>query len=414
MFSPFASRDFRVLWLAIFLRSAALWLDQVARPVLIVELTGSALLLGAVLAARMAPNLLLGLLAGAIVDRYPRRVVLVMSQAGNVAATGVLFLLLLFDLAEAWHVIALAAAAGVNIAFFQPARQAILPSMVPESALRPAVALSQTANTSMRIGGALLAGLLLEFADFIWIYGAMTGIYTGAVVCTALIRTNGAAGVSPGRTGGSLARTTLSGLRWALEARWPLAVLAISVVMFVFLVPYQGVFIPLMVIDVLGEQRSWVGYLIAIGGAGAAGGSLALAGLRTIPAPGRLMAGLLIASGIGLAVMSGAPHLAIVAICVFVAAACSTNVMSLANLTLLAQASEGMAGRALSLMNIARGMILLGAILTGGLADLLGARAGLLAMGICLVASAVFILASPIARNVSEVESTPSDSDASQ
>ncbi len=404
MFAPFASRDFRVLWLAIFLRSGALWLDQVARPVLIVELTGSALLLGAVLAARMAPNLLLGLFAGAVVDRYPRRVVLVLSQAGNVAATGALFLLLLFDLAEAWHVIALAAAAGVNIAFFQPARQAILPSMVPQSALRPAVALSQTANTSMRIGGALLAGLLLEFADFIWIYGAMTGIYVGAVICTALIRTKGTAGLSASRTGGSLARQTWSGLRWAYETRWPLAVLAISVVMFIFLVPYQGVFVPLMVIDVLGEQKSWVGYLIAIGGAGAAGGSLALAGLRAIPAPGRLMAGLLIASGIALAVMSGAPHLSVVAVCVFVAAACSTNVMSLANLTLLAQASEGMAGRALSLMNIARGMILVGALLTGGLADLLGARTGLLTMGICLAVSAALLLASPIARRVSETE----------
>ena len=408
MFSPFASRDFRVLWLAIFLRSAALWLDQVARPVLIVELTGSALLLGAVLAARMAPNLLLGLFAGTIVDRYPRRVVLVMSQAGNVAATGALFLLLLFDLAEAWHVIALAAAAGVNIAFFQPARQAILPSMVPPTALRPAVALSQTANTSMRMGGALLAGLLLEFADFIWIYGAMTGIYAGAVICTALIRTKCTAGLSASRAGGSLARQTLSGLRWAYETRWPLAVLAISVVMFVFLVPYQGVFIPLMVIDVLGEQKSWVGYLIAIGGAGAAAGSLALAGLRTIPAPGRLMAALLIAGGLSLAAMSGAPHLAVVAACVFVAAASSTNVMSLANLTLLAQATEGMAGRALSLMNIARGMILVGALVTGGLADLLGARAGLLTMGICLAVSAVLMFASPIARRVSEPERSDS------
>ena len=414
MFAPFASRDFRVLWLAIFLRSGALWLDQVARPVLIVELTGSALLLGAVLAARMAPNLLLGLFAGAIVDRYPRRVVLVLSQAGNVAATGALFLLLLFDLAEAWHVIALAAAAGVNIAFFQPARQAILPSMVPQSALRPAVALSQTANTSMRIGGALLAGLLLEFADFIWIYGAMTGIYVGAVICTALIRTKGTAGLSASRTGGSLARQTWSGLRWAYETRWPLAVLAISMVMFIFLVPYQGVFVPLMVIDVLGEQKSWVGYLIAIGGAGAAGGSLALAGLRTIPAPGRLMVGLLIASGLALAVMSGAPHLSVVAVCVFVAAACSTNVMSLANLTLLAQATEGMSGRALSLMNIARGMILVGALLTGGLADLLGARTGLLTMGICLAVSAALLLASPIARRVSEAEAHDSSRPADQ
>ena len=404
MFAPFASRDFRVLWSAIFLRSGALWLDQVARPVLIAELTGSALLLGAVLAARMAPNLVLGLVAGAVVDRYPRRLILVFSQAGNVVATGAMFVLLLFDVVEAWHVIALAAAAGINIAFFQPARQAILPSMVPQEALRPAVALSQTANTVMRIGGALLAGLLLEFADFTWIYGAMTGIYVGAVVCTALIKTRGAAGTASSRARGSLLRQTGAGLRWAAETRWPLAVLAISVVMFIFLVPYQGVFIPLMVIDVLGENSSWVGYLIAVGGAGAAAGSLALAGLRTIPAPGRLMAGLLLAAGLGLAAMSGAPHLAVVAACVFVAAACSTNVMSLANLTLLAQATEGMAGRALSLMNIARGMILVGALVTGALADLLGARFGLLTMGVALAICAVIILATPLARGVAQEE----------
>ena len=40
-FAPFAHRDFRVLWLSIFLRSAALWLEMVARPVLIVEPTNS-------------------------------------------------------------------------------------------------------------------------------------------------------------------------------------------------------------------------------------------------------------------------------------------------------------------------------------------------------------------------------------
>ena len=402
MFAPFASRDFRVLWLAIFLRSGALWLDQVARPVLIVDLTGSAFLLGAVLAARMAPNLVLGLFAGAIVDRYPRRVLLVLSQTGNVAATGALFALLLLDVVEAWHVIALAAASGVNIAFFQPARQAILRSMVPQSALRPAVALSQTANTVMRIGGALLAGLLLDIADFVWIYGAMTGIYVCAAVCTTLIRTTGPSGVTVTRADGSLLRQTVAGVRWAFETRWPLAVLAISVVMFIFLVPYQGVFIPLMVIDVLGEKQSWVGYLIAAGGAGAAAGSLALAGLRSIPAPGRLMAGLLIVAGIGLAAMSGAPHLLVVGVCVFVTAACSTNVMSLANLTLLSQAREGMAGRALSLMNIARGMILVGALLTGGLADLLGARTGLLTMGVSLAICAALMLATPLARRVSD------------
>ena len=407
MFAPFASRDFRVLWLAIFLRSGALWLDQVARPVLVAELTGSALLLGAVLAARMAPNLLLGLFAGAVVDRYSRRRILFLSQAGNVVATGLVFVLLLLGWVEAWHLIALAAMAGLNMAFFQPARQAILPTIVPAAALRPAVALSQTANTAMRIGGALLAGLLLEFADFTVIYAAMTGIYLGAALCTVLIRSERAPARAARRAGGSLLRQTVDGVRWAVAERWPLAVAAVSALMFIFLSPYQGVFIPLMVIDVLSERPAWVGYLIAVGGAGAAAGSLGLAALRTLPAPGRLMAGLLIAAGIALAVMSAAPHLWVLAPCIFLAAACSTNVMSLANLTLLAQVPEGMAGRALSLMNLARGMIPVGALFAGALADFLGARTGLLTMGVCAASFALLAIATPLAQRVTADEPDP-------
>ncbi|MXX30801.1 MAG: MFS transporter, partial [Chloroflexi bacterium] len=93
-FSAFSYRDFRVLWAATFVRSAALALELVARAVLIVELTGSAVLLGAVLAAWMAPNLLLSPFAGAVVDRYPYRRVLIGSFLANAAASGVLFILL--------------------------------------------------------------------------------------------------------------------------------------------------------------------------------------------------------------------------------------------------------------------------------------------------------------------------------
>ena len=228
----------------------------------------------------------------------------------------------------------------------------------------------------------------------------MTGIYAGAALCSALIRSESGPSQAARRVGGSLLRQTVEGVRWALSERWPLAVAAMSGLMFVFLSPYQGVFVPLMVIDVLSERSAWVGYLIAVGGAGAAAGSLGLAALRTLPTPGRLMAALLIAAGIALAVMSNAPHLAVLAPCIFLAAACSTNVMSLANLTLLAQVPEGMAGRALSLMNLARGMIPIGALLAGALADLLGARTGLLTMGLCVIGFALLALATPLAQGV--------------
>ena len=170
-FAPFVFRDFRILWLAILLRSGPFWLEQVAWPVLIVELTGSALLLGVALAAWMGPILILSPLAGVIIDRYPRRLVVGASLATNMIGSGVLFLLLLFDQAAAWHVLIFAAMSGLALGFFNPARRAILPALVPDSALRSAFALSQTSRTVMCSAGALLAGLLLAFADFTWILG---------------------------------------------------------------------------------------------------------------------------------------------------------------------------------------------------------------------------------------------------
>ena len=378
---------------------------------LIAELTGSALLLGAVLAARMAPNLLLGVFAGAIVDRYPRRRILVLSQTGNVLSAALLCILLAAGWVEAWHVILLAAVSGANIAFFQPARQAILPAMLPSSAMRSGVALSQTANTVTRIGGALFAGLLLEFADFGVIYGAMAAIYAAAALSALAIRADVEASSQRERASESLLAQTVEGARWAFRTRRPLAVLGVSVLLFIFIVPYQSVFLPLLVIDELREHASWVGYMMAAGGAGAVAGSLTLAAVRRLPATGRLMAALLVAAGIVLALLSFAPSLPLVALCVFAAAACSTNVMSLANLALLRLGREAMAGRAVSLMNFARGMIPVGALLAGALADALGPRSGLLTTGAAAIAVSLAVLISPLAGQASDA---PPDAAANQ
>lgn len=350
----------------------------------------------------MAPNLLLGVFAGAIVDRYPRRRILVLSQTGNVLSAALLCILLAAGWVEAWHVILLAAVSGANIAFFQPARQAILPAMLPSSAMRSGVALSQTANTVTRIGGALLAGLLLEFADFSVIYGAMAAIYAAAALSALLIRADVEASSQRERASESLLAQTVEGARWAFRTRRPLAVLGVSVLLFIFIVPYQSVFLPLLVIDELREHASWVGYMMAAGGAGAVAGSLTLAAVRRLPATGRLMSALLVAAGIVLALLSFAPSLPLVALCVFAAAACSTNVMSLANLALLRLGREAMAGRAVSLMNFARGMIPVGALLAGALADALGPRSGLLTIGAAAIAVSLAVLISPLAGQASD------------
>ena len=397
-FAPFAYRDFRVLWLAIFIRSAALWLEMVARPVLMVELTGSAFLLGAVLAAYMAPNLVLAPFAGVIIDRYPYRVVLVGSFVATIVSSGILFVLLLLGQAEGWHVIVLAAVSGVSSGFFNPGRRAILPILVDKSHLRSAMALSQTGQTSMRMGGALLAGLLLRFADFTWIFGLVTVFSAIAAIFIIMIRAREEPHDQSEHERQSIVGQFSAGARWAIETRWPLAVLAISAVLFIFLQPYEGVMLPLILIDELGQHASWVGYMVAIGGVGATLGSIAMASMSEIRSPNALMVGIIVIGGVALTVLSQAPHLAVVAVCVFFASACVNNMVAVANLALLAHAPERIRGQALTLMNLVLGTILIGALLAGTLADSLGPRVGLLTMGACLLGSALLALSTPRVR----------------
>ena len=397
-FAPFRYRDFRVLWLTVFVRSAALWMETVARPILIFEFTGSAFLLGAVLAAYMAPSLILSPLAGLIIDRYPYRRVLSGAIAINAVSSGILFLLLLLDQAEAWHVVALSAVSGTSIGFFHPVRRAMLPVIVEQDHLRSATALSQTGQTSMRIGGALLAGLLLSFADFTVVFGIMTLLNVAAAMLVALIRSQEAPHDSDREAGLSFVRRLSTGARWALETRWPLAVMAISAIMFIFLQPYEGVMVPLIVIEELGHHKAWVGYLVAVGGVGATLGSVALASTREIRSPNALMVGIIVVGGVALAALSHAPHVAVVAVCVFFGSACVNNMVAVANLALLAHAPQHMRGQALTLMNVVLGTILIGALMAGALADSLGPRFGLLTMAACLLGAALLALSTPRVR----------------
>lgn len=403
-FAPFGYRDFRVLWLTVFVRSAALWMETVARPILIVEFTGSAFLLGAVLAAYLGPSLILAPVAGLIIDRFPYRRVISGAIAVNVVSSGILFILLLLDQAEAWHVIALSAMSGITVGFFHPVRRAILPLIVEQTHLRSAMALSQTGQTSMRIGGALLAGLLLSFADFTVVFGVMTMLNVAALMLVTLIRAQKEhrdpdEDTDPdAEAPASFLRQLSAGVRWAVETRWPIAVLAISSVMFIFLQPYEGVMVPLIVIDELGQHKAWVGYLVAIGGVGATLGSIALASTSEIRSPNALMIGIIVIGGIALASLSYAPHLAIVAVCVFFGSACVNNMVAVANLALLAHAPENMRGQALTLMNLCVGTILIGALLAGTLAESLGPRLGLLTMGVCLLGAALLALSTQRVR----------------
>ena len=95
--------------------------------------TGSATVLALATMMALLPQILLGPIAGALVDRWNRRRVLMLADGGIALATLVRALLYALDLAEVWHVYALMLVRSTGAAFHWPAMQASTTLMVPDS-----------------------------------------------------------------------------------------------------------------------------------------------------------------------------------------------------------------------------------------------------------------------------------------
>jgi MFS family permease len=134
--------------------------NAVALVILVFRLTGSGLKVAGTVAFEIAPVLLLGFLAGAIVDRHPRRRVMVMADLGR-AAIAVALALLGDNLAVIY-----AAAFGLSVGtvFFNPAASSVLPSVVHPDDLVQANSALWSAAVISQIALAPLAGALVSFA----------------------------------------------------------------------------------------------------------------------------------------------------------------------------------------------------------------------------------------------------------
>ena len=126
-FASLAYRDFVYLWLGQISHAFALWLDQIAKPLLILQLTGSPIHLGLILAARTAPAVGFGLIAGVIADNFNRRFVLLATKWVVLVLSAIFAVIVVLGWVELWHIYAYNILRGATMAFDQPARRAMMP-----------------------------------------------------------------------------------------------------------------------------------------------------------------------------------------------------------------------------------------------------------------------------------------------
>ena len=152
--------SFRNLWYGQVISELGNWVNSIALYALILQLTGSGMAMAAAMMAKLLPMVIISPFAGVVIDRMDRRTVLIASDI--LRCFTVLCFLIVESREDLWLVYALTLFEVALTGFFEPARSAILPSIVKKNHLVTANAISGATWSIMLTLGAALGGFVVS------------------------------------------------------------------------------------------------------------------------------------------------------------------------------------------------------------------------------------------------------------
>jgi MFS family permease len=393
------NRDFTLLWGSQVASTVGTRVTSVAYPLLVLLLTGSPALAGAVGFAQTLPFLLLYLPGGAWVDRWDRRRTMVACEVGRAVALGSVAVTAAVGGVHAVPVGQLAAVAfaeGALFVLFDLAEGAALPHLVPAGQLPTAVAWNQARTQGADLAGQPLGGLLFTVAPALpFAVDAVTYLVSGGAV--AAIRTRLQADRAP--TAERLRARIAEGIRFVRGSAF---LRAVVVVVGLMNLVFNGAFLVYIVrARDLGASAGTIGLMLAAFGLGGILGSLAAPAVHA-RVRGRVIlvavSWLWAATQLATAAAPGVWWLAGLILAGAVAGPVF-NVVIAAH-TYAVVPDELLARVRSTIRLVAWGTIPVGTLAGGVLADVLGGQAALLVFGLAMVPVAVLSTLSPGMRRV--------------
>ncbi|GGY24671.1 MFS transporter [Streptomyces omiyaensis] len=169
-FSSLSIRNYRLFFTGAIVSNTGTWMARITQDWLVLSLTGSAAAVGVTTALQFLPMLLFGLYGGVVADRYPKRRLLLISQAALGLCGLALAALTLSGQVQVWHVYLIAFLLGMVTVVDNPARQSFVSEMVGPDRLRNAVSLNSANFQSARLVGPAVAGVLIAGVGSGWAF----------------------------------------------------------------------------------------------------------------------------------------------------------------------------------------------------------------------------------------------------
>src|SRR5437588_9348122 len=187
-FSSLRHRDFRLLWMGQIVSVTGSQMQLVAINWHIYLITHSALALGMVGAFRAGPIILCSLMGGVVADVIDRRRLMMVTQTIMLTCSAILAIVTFIGLNHVWPIFLLKSIASAAWAFDTPARQSLMPALVPAKDFPNAVSLSMFMFQVGMICGPALAGFLLASRGPGLVYAINAASFVAVIAGLALMR----------------------------------------------------------------------------------------------------------------------------------------------------------------------------------------------------------------------------------
>jgi MFS family permease len=369
------------------------WMQVMAEGWVMTSLTASELLLGTVSFATGLPMLLLGMAGGALADRVPRRRIVLACQAAQFALASTLGWLVWSGAIQIWHVVAVAACAGVVNAFEMPAVSSLVPELVEPHEIQDAYAVDRSSFHLTRLLGPALAGVTIAawgpavafFANalsFLPLMLALRGLPEPAQPPPA----HEEAPEAPGGIG--------AGLAWVRQDPPTAAMVGLMALVTAFPMPVLLVLLPLYARH-LGLDAAGMGLLMSVNAAGALLGSILL--LRVEPHErARVLGAAALGVGGGLVALAVSTWAIASAGVLFALSVCLATTFGLTNTTIQERVPNQLRGRVSAVTQLVFfGGQPFAALGMAALAEAIGMDRAFMAAGACYALGSTVLLVGP-------------------
>src|SRR5437879_8703841 len=279
-FSSLRHRDFRLLWIGQIVSVTGSQMQLVAINWHIYLITHSALALGMVGAFRAVPIISCSLMGGVVADVIDRRRLMMTTQTLMLTCSATLAVVTFAGLQHVWPIFLLTAIASAAWAFDTPARQSLLPMLVPLKDFQNAVSLSMLMFQMGMIAGPPLAGFLLAGHSPALAYALNASSFVAVITGIALMRTSRTPETSQSDAPRIGRQALMEGLRFVW--RTPIIVQTMTLDFVATFFASANQLLPIYAKDILFVGARGYGFLAAAPAAGAILAGLAMARLGTI------------------------------------------------------------------------------------------------------------------------------------